>query len=87
MYAKEWVSVVIPLRPDLSEPEARLLTQGVFSMLNTAAMLKKGLDETSIRSIMRQAALHALLGRGDLRSAQLAHCRLVKMAVDELRYS
>lgn len=29
-------------------------------------MLKKGLDETSIRSIMRQAALHALLGHGDL---------------------
>jgi len=35
-------------------------------MLNTAATLKKGLDEESIFSIMRQAALHALLGRGDL---------------------
>jgi AcrR family transcriptional regulator len=66
LYAEEWVSVVIPLRPDLSEPEVRLLTQGVFSMLNTARMLKKGLDEASICSIMRQAALHALLGRGDL---------------------
>ena len=66
LYAEEWVSVVMPLRPDLSEPEARLLTQGVFSMLNTAATLKKGLDEASIVSIMRQAALHALLGRGDL---------------------
>jgi AcrR family transcriptional regulator len=66
LYAEEWVSVVIPLRPDLSEPEARLLTQCVFSMLNTAATLKKGLDEVSIFSIMRQAALHALLGRGDL---------------------
>lgn len=66
LYAEEWVSVVIPLRPDLSEPEARLLTQCVFSMLNTAATLKKGLDEESIFSIMRQAALHALLGRGDL---------------------
>lgn len=66
LYAEEWVSVVIPLRPDLSEPEARLLTQGVFSMLNTAATLRKGLDEASIFSTMRQAALHALLGRGDL---------------------
>jgi AcrR family transcriptional regulator len=66
LYAEEWVSVMIPLRPDLSEPEARLLTQAVFSMLNTAATLKKGLDEESIFSIMRQAALHALLGRGDL---------------------
>jgi AcrR family transcriptional regulator len=66
LYAEEWVSVVVPLRPDLSEPEARLLTQGVFSMLNTAATLKKGLDEESIFSIMRRAALHALLGRGDL---------------------
>jgi AcrR family transcriptional regulator len=66
LYAEEWVSVVMPLRPDLSEAEARLLTQGVFSMLNTAATLKKGLDEESISSIMRQAALHALLGRGEL---------------------
>lgn len=66
LYAEEWVSVLIPLRPDLSEPEARLLTQAVFSMLNTAATLKKGLNEESIFSIMRQAALHALLGRGDL---------------------
>ncbi|WP_244468625.1 MULTISPECIES: TetR/AcrR family transcriptional regulator [Bradyrhizobium] len=66
LYAEEWVSVVAPLRPDLSEAEARLLTQAVFSMLNTAATLKKGLDEQSIFSIMRQAALHALLGRGDL---------------------
>ena len=66
LYAEEWVSVVIPLRPDLSEPEARLLTQAVFSMLNTAATLKKGLDEESIFSTMRQAGLHALLGRGDL---------------------
>lgn len=66
LYAEEWVSVVVPLRPDLSEPEARLLTQGVFSMLNTAATLKKGLDEESIFSTMRQAALRALLGRSDL---------------------
>jgi hypothetical protein len=66
LYAEEWVSVLIPLRADLSEPEARLLTQAVFSMLNTAATLKKGLDEESIFSMMRQAALHAMLGRGDL---------------------
>jgi AcrR family transcriptional regulator len=66
LYAEEWVSVLIPLRPDLSEPEARLLTQGVFSMLNTAATLRKGLDEESIFSTMRQAALRALLGHGDL---------------------
>lgn len=66
LYAEEWISVIIPLRPDLSEPEARLLTQAVFSMLNTAATLRKGLDEESIFSTMRQAALHALLGRGDL---------------------
>ncbi len=35
-------------------------------MLNTAGMLKKGQDDASICSIMRQAAPHALLGRGDL---------------------
>jgi AcrR family transcriptional regulator len=66
LYAEEWVSVVIPLRPDLSEPEVRLLTQAVFAMLNTAATLKKGLDEGLIFSTMRQAALRALLGRSDL---------------------
>jgi len=63
LYAEEWISVVTPLRPDLSEPEARLLTQAVFSMLNTAATLTKGLDADSVFSTMRQAALRALLGR------------------------
>ncbi len=63
LYAEEWASVVFPLRPDLSEPEARLLTQAVFSMLNTAATLSKGLDEELVFSTMRQAALRALLGR------------------------
>jgi hypothetical protein len=38
-------------------------------MLNTAATLNKGLDEESVFSTMRQAALCALLGRSDVRSA------------------
>jgi AcrR family transcriptional regulator len=62
MYAEEWISIVTALRPDLSEPEARLLTHAVFAMLNTAATLKKGLDPESVVSTMRQAALDALLG-------------------------
>ena len=63
MYAEEWISVLIPLRPDLSEPELRLLTQSVFSMLNVTATLRKGLDLESIVATMQPAALHALLGR------------------------
>ena len=63
MYAEEWISVLIPLRPDLSEPEVRLLTQSVFSMLNVTATLRKGLDLESIVATMQPAALHALLGR------------------------
>jgi AcrR family transcriptional regulator len=63
LYAEEWISVLIPLRPDLSEPEVRLLTQSVFSMLNVTATLKTGLDPDSIVSTMQPAALHALLGR------------------------
>jgi AcrR family transcriptional regulator len=63
IYAEEWISVLIPLRPDLSEPEVRLLTQSVFAMLNVTATLRKGLDAESIVVTMKSAALHALLGR------------------------
>lgn len=62
MYAEEWISVLTPLRPDLSRPEAWLLTQSVFSMLNVTATLRKGLDPESVVSTMKPAALHALLG-------------------------
>jgi len=64
IYAEEWISVLIPLRPDLSESEVRLLTQTVFAMLNVTATLRKGLDLESIVSTMKPAALHALLGHG-----------------------
>jgi AcrR family transcriptional regulator len=60
LYAEEWISTVSPLRPDLSEPEVRLLTQSVFSMLNAVATLNKGLDQKSIVSTMSYAAIQAL---------------------------
>ncbi|MFT4395995.1 TetR/AcrR family transcriptional regulator [Gordonia lacunae] len=59
-YAEEWISVVIPLRPDLSEPQVRLLTHSVFAMLNAVATLNKGLDQPTIVSMMSHAALQAL---------------------------
>ncbi|MFW0153600.1 TetR/AcrR family transcriptional regulator [Mycobacterium sp. smrl_JER01] len=59
-YAEEWISVVTTLRPDLSDPAARLLTQTVFSMLNAAATLHKGLDHDTIVTTMSTAAYHAL---------------------------
>lgn len=60
MYAEEWISVVAILRPDLSDPAVRLLTQAVFSMLNAAATLHKGLDHETIIATMSTAAYHAL---------------------------
>jgi AcrR family transcriptional regulator len=60
LYAEEWISTVIPLRPDLSEPEIRLLTHSVFSMLNAIATLNKGLDHDSIIATMSHAAIQAL---------------------------
>ncbi|KOS53032.1 TetR/AcrR family transcriptional regulator [Rhodococcus rhodochrous] len=59
-YAEEWISVVSPLRPELSEPEVRLLTQTVFSMLNVLPTLNKGLDQESIVKTMSTAAMQAL---------------------------
>lgn len=59
-YAEEWISVVAILRPDLSDPAVRLLTQSVFSMLNAAATLHKGLDHETIIATMSTAAYHAL---------------------------
>lgn len=60
MYAQEWVSMVLRLRPDLSEPQVRLLTQAVFSMLNSVATLNKGLDQEEIVATMTTAAIQAL---------------------------
>lgn len=60
LYAEEWISIVTTLRPDLSEPEVRLLTQSVFSMLNATATLNRGLDRESIVTTMTTAAIAAL---------------------------
>lgn len=60
LYAEEWISVVSTLRTDLSDPAVRLLTQTVFSMLNAAATLHKGLDHETIVTTMSTAAYHAL---------------------------
>jgi AcrR family transcriptional regulator len=64
-YAEEWISVVASLRPDLAEPEVRLLTQAVFSMLNSVATLNKGLDQESIVKTMSTAAIKALTSPRD----------------------
>lgn len=60
LYAEEWISIVGALRPDLSEPEVRLLTQAVFSMLNSVATINRGLDQQAIVSTMSTAAINAL---------------------------
>ena len=60
LYAEEWISIITTLRPDLSEPEVRLLTQSVFSMLNATATLNRGLDRESIVTTMTTAAIAAL---------------------------
>lgn len=65
LYAEEWISIVAALRPDLSEPEVRLLTQSVFSMLNAVATLNKGLDQESIVKTMSTAAIKALTSPAD----------------------
>lgn len=64
LYAQEWVLIVLQLRPDLSEPQVRLLTQAVFSMLNSVATLNKGLDQQEIVATMSTAAIQALTSSG-----------------------
>ncbi len=65
LYAEEWISIVGALRPELSEPEVRLLTHTVFSMLNSVATLNKGLDQESIVKTMSTAAIKALTSPRD----------------------
>lgn len=65
LYAEEWISIVAALRPDLPEPEVRLLTHTVFSMLNSVATLNKGLDQESIVKTMSTAAIKALTSPSD----------------------
>lgn len=52
--------VALHLRTDLPEPQVRLLTRAVFSILNSVATLNKGLGQDEIVATMSTAALQAL---------------------------
>lgn len=62
-YAQEWVSLVQRLRPDLAEPQVRLLTQAVFAMVNSVGTLNRGLNREEIVVTMTTAAIEALTSR------------------------
>jgi AcrR family transcriptional regulator len=59
---EEWVRVVCRVRPELSEPEARLVVHAALSLGVAVCNYKSGLDDPSLSRLMRAMVTSAILG-------------------------
>ena len=57
-----WVGVLRQARPDLSEPEARVVVHGALSLGVAVCNHKSGLDDATLTRIVRPMVVAALLG-------------------------
>lgn len=65
LYVEEWVDVVLRLRTDLSEAEARAAVHGAMSLLQSAAARRSGLPPDELADVLCSMALAALGGRSN----------------------
>nr|WP_184841036.1 TetR/AcrR family transcriptional regulator [Allocatelliglobosispora scoriae] len=61
-YVEEWVTVLTTLRSDLTDGEARVLSHAAFGLMNSTPFLGGEVDRTRRATLLRAAALRALLG-------------------------
>lgn len=61
-YVEEWVTVLTTLRNDLNDGEARVLAHAAFGLMNSTPFLGGEVDRTRRATLLRAAALRALLG-------------------------
>lgn len=62
LYVEEWVDVLLKLRPELSEAEARVLAHAAFGLMNSTPFQAADLDRPRRAELLRSSALAALLG-------------------------
>lgn len=62
LYVEEWVTVLDAVRPELSADEARVLAHAAFGLMNSTPFLGGKVDRERRATLLRAAALAALLG-------------------------
>jgi AcrR family transcriptional regulator len=62
IYVEEWVGVLTALRPELTAAEARVLAHAAFGLMNSTPFLGGEVDRGRRATLLRAAALAALLG-------------------------
>lgn len=63
LYVEEWVGVLASLRPELAAAEARVLAHSAFGLMNSTPFLGGEVDRRRRAALLREATVHALLGR------------------------
>ncbi|WP_436776575.1 TetR/AcrR family transcriptional regulator [Yinghuangia sp. YIM S09857] len=63
LYAEEFVHVVVDLRGDLTDTQARVLVHAAFGLMNSVADHDSGIPADQAAAILRDAALRVLTGR------------------------
>lgn len=64
LYVEEWVSVLGAVRPQLSDPQARVLAHAAFGLMNSTPFIGGEVNRGQRAALLREAALGALLGDG-----------------------
>ena len=62
LYVEEWVSVVVRVRTDFSEGEARAAVHATMALLQSAAARPSGLPPDEVEEVLGSMALAALRG-------------------------
>jgi len=63
LYVEEWVNVLATLRPELVPAEARVLAHSAFGLMNSTPFLGGEVDRRRRAALLREATMHALVGR------------------------
>ena len=60
LYVEEWVNVVVRVRPDLSDGEARAAVHAIMALLQSAAARRSGLPPEEVADVLCSMAVAAL---------------------------
>jgi AcrR family transcriptional regulator len=63
LYVEEWVAVLAEIRPELDAGEARVLAHSAFGLMNSTPFLGGEVDRHRRAVLLRDATIHALIGR------------------------
>ena len=63
LYVEEWVTTLTALHPGLPDGEARVLAHAAFGLMNSTPFLGGEVDRRRRAALLRDATVHALLGK------------------------